>query len=68
MITYDINSNIGFDFDIDLKINDDKKDFNPKEIRYIIKNAIDRVAPKYGYTYCEDSIRGITITLGNNKM
>ena len=26
-----------------------------------MKNAIDRVAPKYGYNYCEDSTRVLTI-------
>lgn len=61
MITYDRNSNIGFDFDFDLEINDDKKVFSPKDIRYIIKNAIDRVAPRYGYSHCEDSTRVLTI-------
>lgn len=61
MITYDKKSNIGFDFDFDFEINDDKENYSPKEIRYIIKNAIDQVAPRYGYNYCEDSTRVLTI-------
>ena len=61
MITYDRNSNIGFDFDFDLKINDYDEDYSPAEIRHIIKNAIDQVAPKYGYKHCEDSTRALTI-------
>lgn len=61
MITYDAKANIGFDFDFDLEINDDKEDYSPAEIRYIIKNAIDHVAPKYGYKHCEDSTRVLTI-------
>ena len=61
MITYDTRSNIGFDFDINIEVNDDEQDLEPKEIRTIIRNAIDRVAPRYGYKTCEDSTRVLTI-------
>lgn len=61
MITYDTKSNIGFDFDINIEVNDGEQDFKPKEIRTIIRNAIDRVAPRYGYRHCEDSTRVLTI-------
>lgn len=61
MITYDRNSNIGFDFDFDFEINDDEEEYTPAEIRHIIKNAFDQVAPKYDYKYCEDSTRVLTI-------
>lgn len=61
MITYDRKSNIGFDFDFNLEINDDEKEYRATEIRHIIKDAIDRIAPKYGYKYCEDSTRVLTI-------
>ena len=61
MITYDRKSNIGFDFDFDLTINDDNEEYSPAEIRHIMKNAIDQIAPKYGYKCCEDSTRVLTI-------
>ena len=61
MITCDKNSNIGFDFDFDIEINDDEEIYTPEQIRHIIKNAIDRVAPRYGYKHCEDSTRVLTI-------
>ena len=61
MITYDRKSNIGFDFDFDLEINDDEENYSPDEIRHIMKNAIDQVAPRYGYKHCEDSTRVLTI-------
>lgn len=54
MITRDRKSNIGYDFDFDLEINDDNENYGPDEIRYIIKKAIDQVAPRYGYK-CEYS-------------
>ena len=61
MITCDAKSNIGFDFDINIEVNDDNEDFEPKEIRTIIRTAINRVAPRYGYKNCEDSTRVLTI-------
>lgn len=61
MITYDTKSNIGFDFDFDFEINDDEENYSPAEIRHIIQNAIDQVAPRYGYKHCEDSTRVLTI-------
>lgn len=61
MITYNPKSNIGFDFDINIEVNDDDENFKPKEIRTIIRNAIDRIAPRYGYKYYEDSTRVLTI-------
>ena len=61
MITYDTKSNIGFDFDINIEVNDDNEDFEPKEIRTIIRTAIDRIAPRYGYKSCGDSTRVLTI-------
>lgn len=61
MITYDRSSNIGFDVDFDLEINDDDENFSPKEIHFIIKRAIDRIAPKYGYKPCEELTRVLRI-------
>lgn len=61
MITYDTKSNIGFDFDINISVNDNNENFEPKEIRTIIRTAINRVAPRYGYKSCEDSTRVLTI-------
>lgn len=61
MITYDAKSNIGFDFDINIEVNDDDQNFGPDEIRKTIRDAINRVAPRYGYKNCEDSTRVLTI-------
>ena len=61
MITYDAKSNIGFDFDINIEVHDDEEEFEPEEIRQILHNTIDRVAPLYGYKHCEDSTRVLTI-------
>lgn len=67
MITYDKKSNIGFDFDFNLEINDDEENYSPAEIRHIIKNAIDQVDPGYGYKHCEDSTRVLKIKKVNTS-
>lgn len=61
MITYDLKSNIGFDFDYDFEINDDDENYSSEEIHHIIKNAINRVAPQYGYKTCEELTRVLRI-------
>ena len=61
MITYDAKSNIGFDFDVNFHVNDDDENYTPKQIRTIIRNAIDKVALTHGYDYCEDSTRVLII-------
>ena len=61
MITYDPNSNIGYDFDVNLHVNDDDEDYTAKEIRDILRNAFVRHMAKFGYNRCEDSTRVITV-------
>ena len=61
MITYDRNSNIGFDFDVNIEVNDDDENYSASEIKNTIRSALDRIAPRYGYSYCEDSTRVLTI-------
>ena len=61
MITYDANSNTGFDFDVNIQVNDDDEEYTPAEIKRIIRLAFDQVVRRYGYDYCEDSTRVLTI-------
>lgn len=63
MVTYDPKTNIGYDFDVNIEVNDDDENFTAKEIRTIIRNALDKVAPHYGYDHAEDSTRVITIKI-----
>lgn len=44
MITYDKKSNIGFDFDVNIEVNDDDENFSPEEIRTKIRKTLDNVA------------------------
>lgn len=61
MITQDVKRDIGFDFDINIEVNDDDQNYSPKEIREMLKNAFDRVVPHYGYSPAEQSTRVLTI-------
>lgn len=61
MITYDPKTNIGFDFDVNLWINDEDEEYDPDEIRTILRKALERIGPKYSYNRCEDSTRVLTI-------
>lgn len=60
MITYDPTTNRGFDFDVNIEAND-AGSYKPKEIRDILREAFNRVARNYGFSYCEDSTSVLTI-------
>lgn len=61
MITFDPTTNKGFDFDVNIEVNDDEEYYKPKEIRDILREAFNRITPNYGYSPCEDSTRVLTI-------
>lgn len=61
MVTCDIKSNIGFDFDVNIMVNDDDQDYSAKEIKQILMKAFNKYVYKYHYDYCEDSTRVFTI-------
>ena len=61
MITCDRSTNKGFDFDINLCVNDDDEEFDAEEIKKTLMRAIDQTAVPRGFRYCEDSTRVITL-------
>lgn len=63
MVTYDADSNVGYDFDVNLDINDPNEDYTPLEIRTKIFEALQKIAPKYGYQKVENSTSVITIKM-----
>lgn len=67
MATYDPASNIGFDFDVNLEVNDNDENFSPKELRQKIISALNMVAHRYGYDYAENSTRVITIKVKDQQ-
>lgn len=61
MITYDPQTNIGFDFDVNITVNDEDENFSPEEIRIILHQAFSHFMFNYGYNKCEQFTRVITI-------
>lgn len=67
MVTYDPKTNIGFDFDVNIQVNDDERRFSAKEIRTKIRLALNKVVYHYGYDHAEDSTRVLTIKVKDQK-
>ena len=67
MITEDIKSNIGYDFDVNLEVNDDEENFSAEQIKLKLKQAFDSVAWRYGYDHCEDSTRVLTLKVKDRE-
>lgn len=67
MVTYDVKSNIGFDFDVDMYVNDDECRFSAEEIKTKIRLALNKVVCRYGYDNAEDSTRVLTIKVKDRQ-
>lgn len=67
IITYDAKSNVGYDFDFNIEVNDDDNKYTPKQLKDALRNAIGAVCVKYGYDYPEDSTRVLTIKMKDRK-
>ena len=62
MITYDIKSNIGFDFDFNIIVNPNAYNHSAKEIKEVILlEAFKTLAQKYHFDKVENSTRVITL-------
>lgn len=68
MITRDPNSNTGFDFDVNIEVNDPDENYSAEKIRNILRKGLDKVNNPnpygysiLGYNYTEDSTRVLTI-------
>lgn len=66
MITFDAKSNVGYDFDFNIEVNDDNK-YKPRELKHMLQKAIGSVCVRYGYDFPEDSTRVLTIKKKNRK-
>ena len=67
MVTCDVKSNIGFDFDVNIMVNDDDEEYSAKEIKQILMKAFNKYEYKYSYDFCEDSTRVFTIKVKDRK-
>lgn len=67
MITRDEKSNTGYDFDINIRVNDDDDEYSAKEIKQILRLGFDKHSKKFNYDFSEDSKRVITIKVKDKK-
>lgn len=67
MVTRDIESNIGYDFDVNLEINDKEENYTAEEINKRIRLAFDKYNYLFDYDYCEDSSRVLTIKIKDRE-
>ena len=67
MVTMDYASNIGYDFDVNLRVNDDDDNYTADEIKHILKNAFDKFNHLFKYDYSEESTRVLTIKIKDTK-
>lgn len=67
MITYDKNGNTGYDFDVNLRVNDDEEEYSAKEIKDILRAGFDKHVKRFKYDFTEDSSRVITIKVKDTK-
>ena len=67
MITRDEDSNVGYDFDVNLRVNDDEESYSAKEIKQILMNGFNRYNHLFKYDFCEDSKRVITIKVKDRR-
>lgn len=67
MVTYDAKSNKGFDFDVNIQVNDDECRFSANEIKTKIRLALNKVILRYGYDNAEDNTKVLTIKVKDRK-
>lgn len=67
MVTRDYASNVGYDFDVNIEVNDENNNYSAKEIKNILRVALDKYAKKKGYDYAEDSTRVLTIKVKDRQ-
>lgn len=65
MITCDWTTNKGFDFDVNIRVNDEDEEYSAEDIKKALMRAIDQVARPLSFSPCEDSTRVITLKMKN---
>lgn len=62
MITYDPKTNKGYDFDINIEVNDFDENYSAKELKEILINTFNQVIKlTYPYASCQNNTRVFTI-------
>ncbi|MCI8364196.1 MAG: hypothetical protein HFG34_04515 [Eubacterium sp.] len=67
MVTRDYNSNKGYDFDINIEIDETCWDMPPKKVKEIFRRGLDKFVKCFQYDNSEDSKRVATIKVKDFK-
>ena len=67
LVTYDPTTNTGFDFDLNIYPNDEKNNYSAKELKTMLINSFNKFASKFGFDFCENSSRVITLKVKDKK-
>ena len=67
MVTMDLKSNIGYDFDVNIEVNDQEENYSAEDIKKVLQRAFDKYVHCYDYDYCEDSSRVLTIKVKDRE-
>ena len=67
MITREVNGNIGYDFDVNIQVNDPNEDFSASDLKDILIKGFNKHSNKFSYDNAEDSSRVITIKVKDKK-
>lgn len=66
-VTCDYSSNIGYDLDVNIMVNDPDESYSACEIKRILIKAFNKFCLKFNYDYCEDSTRVFTIKVKDRE-
>lgn len=67
MITREVNGNVGYDFDVNIRVNDPDENYSAEDLKNILVNGFNKHSSKFKYDYAEDSSRVITIKVKDKK-
>ena len=67
MITREVNGNIGYDFDVNIRVNDPNEKYSANELRKILMNGFDKYSSRFKYDNAEDHSRVFTIKVKDKK-
>lgn len=67
MITREVNGNVGYDFDVNIRVNDPEENYSAEKLKTILMNGFNKHSNKFKYDYAEDSSRVITIKVKDKK-
>ncbi len=67
MITREVNGNIGYDFDINIRVNDPDEKYNANELRQILMNGFNKFSNRFKYDSAEDHSRVFTIKVKDKQ-